>query len=90
MEFGLFLAAGMPPASDEELYLWPCNALVWGLFMRLQTQWRVGMSGATGLDYAAVRVVMDLAGVGKKRRQEVFAGIQACERATLEIWNDRR
>lgn len=47
------------------------------------TQWRVGMSGATGLDYAALPVVMRLAGIPAKDRADVFEGIRTMEDAAL-------
>ena len=51
----------------------------------MDTQWRVGMSGATGLDYAAVPVVMRLVGVKASERAEVFAGLQIMEQTALEF-----
>ena len=60
----------------------------------MQTQWRVGMSGATGLDYAGVRAWLDemqLAGeVPADERAEIFACICAAERSTLDVRAARR
>lgn len=75
--------------SQEPVFLWPENLLAWQCWMAVQTQWRVGMGGPTGLDYAGVRAFLDLAGLRKKDRLEVFAGLAAMERATLEVWAER-
>ena len=47
------------------------------------TQWRVGMAGATGLDYAALPVVMRLVGVPAADRADVFDAIRTMEDAAL-------
>ncbi len=50
-------------------------------------QWRTGMGGATGLDYSAVPVVMDMVGVkGKRRRREVFRDVRVMEKEALRTW----
>lgn len=77
---------GHTPTEPAEVYLWPCNVQAWAVFVACRTQWRVGMAGATGLDYAAVRVVMDLLDVGKKHRAGVFAGVRVAENAALRVW----
>ena len=48
---------------------------------QLSTQWRVGYSGPTGLDYTAVEWVMSLMKVKKKR--EVFRAIRIMESSAL-------
>jgi len=74
---------------ERVAYLWPDNVLAWQCWQGVQTQWRVGMAGATGLDYAGVRAYLDEQDLGTDRR-EVFAGIQACEHATLAAWAEQR
>jgi hypothetical protein len=77
---------GSTPKQDL-CYLWPCNVDTFNHWCRLQTQWRVGMSGATGLDYTAVTTYLrDIAGVKKKDLPERFAEIRAMEVATLNEW----
>lgn len=77
-------------AHAKEVYLWPDNLPAWGAWQAVQTQWRVGMGGATGLDYTGVRAWLDEQGSAGPERRELFAGIQACERATLEVWAEAR
>ena len=78
------------PAGERVAYLWPDNVRAWSCWQGVQTQWRVGMGGATGLDYAGVRAFLDEQDLQRDERREVFAGIQACERATLEVWAEQR
>jgi hypothetical protein len=56
----------------------------------VQTQWRVGVSGASGLDYAGVAAYLTEAGHDGEARREIFAGIQAAERETLKVWSEQR
>jgi len=62
---------------------WEC----WG---GVQTQWRIGTSGATGLDYAGVRAFLDEQQLPADERRDIWRGIQAAEVATLEVWAERR
>jgi len=70
--------------------LWPCNVPAWQAWQAVRTQWREGMGGRTGLDYAGVRAWFDLQGIRGAKRRRLFAGIQACEAATLEAWAEQR
>lgn len=49
------------------------------------TQWRVGAAGATGLDYAALPVVMRLMNVPPGERAHVFEGVRVMEEAVLDM-----
>ena len=79
-----------PDDRAEVAYLWPCNVATWQAWCAVQTQWRVGMQGATGLCYAGVRAWLDEAGAQGDERREWFEGIQAAERATLVAWAEQR
>lgn len=82
---------GQPP-SEHTAYLWPDNVQAWNCWQGCQTQWRVGMAGPTGLDYAGVRAYLDEQAIegGADGRRDIFRGIQAAEGATLEVWAERR
>ena len=56
----------------------------------MATQWRTGMAGATGLDYTAMPVVMDMVGIKKKRRSEVFASVRIMEQEALATMAENR
>jgi hypothetical protein len=57
-------------------------------WLAAQTQWRVGMHGPTGLDYAGLAGLQALR--GEAPDPERFAGVQICERAALTALRDRR
>lgn len=72
-------------ASGSPIDVWPEHLAVCNLFIALTTQWRVGMAGATGLDYAALPAVMSLHGIPRKDRLEVFEDLRVLERAVLDM-----
>lgn len=78
------------PATDTTAYLWPENVLAWHCWCAVQTQWRTGMAGITGLDYAGVRAWLLDAVPSDEDRRDVWAGITACEHAVLECMAERR
>jgi hypothetical protein len=78
------------PKDEIEFHLWPESVLAWRCWTSLQTQWRTGMAGATGLDYAGVRAWLLDAGLTDAERIDVWPGIQACEVATLQVWAERQ
>ena len=90
---GLLGAMGIPEAMwdkmrDEAiLEVWPENWAALEVFGAMQTQWRVGMSGPTGLDYAALPAVLDLLGITE--RADCFAGVQIMESEALDIFRAR-
>lgn len=66
--------------------IWPDNQHIVQVWLAMQTQWRVGFSGATGLDYAVLPVVMRGVQVPLNERMDIFAGVQVMERTTLKVW----
>lgn len=80
-----------PPDDGEVCHLWPENLLPWECWHSVQTQWRMGMGGATGLDYTAVLAYLkDGKGLRGKKRREVFGLLHLCERETLQVWAKKR
>lgn len=77
------------PVVSDALYLWPENVPSWNLFQSMSTQWMVGMTGATGLSYPGVEVVMRKARVKRCDEERIFHEIQCMERATLSAWRER-
>jgi hypothetical protein len=75
--FGIKVAAG-----DIEVWpdIWP--ALL--IFERMGTQWRVGMNGATGLDYAVLFELMRREGVADADWLAMFDDLRAMESAALK------
>jgi hypothetical protein len=70
-------------ASGPPVGVWPDNAPTIAVFIAMSTQWRVGMAGATGLDYNALPVVMRMHGIPAADRSVVFEGIREMEDAAL-------
>lgn len=78
------------PEAAGDVALWPDLAAPFELFLALQTQWRTGFNGPTGLDYGAVPVVARVMQIGRRRLRELWADLQAMERAALELFAERR
>ena len=75
---------------ERQLWLWPDNRPAWELWLAVQTQWRVGLGGATGLDYSAVAAVMHMQGTPRKERSELLALLRVMEAEVLEVWGKER
>lgn len=60
------------------------------VFEAMGTQWRTGMSGATGLDYQALPVVMGMLDVEQDQHQVIFADVRVMEQAALRAMADNR
>ncbi|WP_272521087.1 DUF1799 domain-containing protein [Providencia sp. PROV202] len=79
-------AFGFPPDLDDvevvpdvwESYL---------VFSAMSTQWRVGMNGATGLDYSVIPNVLELLNI--KNKATVFDDLRIMEIKALELMNKR-
>jgi len=82
-------AAGFAPEDYETdpVELLPENWLPFTLFSRLGTQWRVGMAGATGLDYNALYPLLDKQCATLDEWQNTFDDIQVMESAALSEMN---
>ena len=90
-------ALGIPPemrdgivATSAVTPIWPDNLAPFEVFAALQTQWRVGMGGPTGLDYAAVPVVMEMQEVAPGDRRRVFEDLRVMEAEALRVFADGR
>lgn len=55
------------------------------LFCDLQTQWRTGMAGITGLDYAVLPAVFRLRGIKRSEQQSLFDDLRTMEITTLRL-----
>ena len=66
---------------DDSFEVLPENWDAVQMFMRCQTQWRVGMAGPIGLDYGAVNWLLRLYEVEDQR--SVLEDLQTMEAAVL-------
>lgn len=76
-------APAAAPADVQVFRLWPEHEAALNLYYAVRTQWRVGVSGPTGLDYAGVRAAPAFRRLGP-RREQVFEDLCAIERGWLE------
>lgn len=77
-------------AQEDAFGVWPCNWESVSFFLTLSTQWRVGMGGATGLDYTAVITLMREFGWPKDKRQRIFDDVRAMEVEALAVMAEER
>jgi hypothetical protein len=85
-EFGL-RPEDFPP---EEIALWPDNVLVKDVFQAMNTQWRAGAAGPSGLDYAVLPIVLRFLGAPRSRHSEVFDGLRVMEMTALASMHRKR
>lgn len=76
---------------EKSVEVWPEHVDACLLFCSVSTQWRVGMGGATGLDYPAVFATLERQHRDKTDagRDAIFADLQVIERAALEQMNEK-
>lgn len=65
--------------------VWPENHQSVQFFARLGTQWRTGMSGPTGLDYAAVLALLRAQRLQREVADRIFDDVQVMEAAALAV-----
>lgn len=80
-------ASCLPDAvtKPQEYEIWPEHEDAVVLFLRCQTQWRVGGSGVVGLDYGVVLQMMDLYAV--EERRQALEDLQVMETRAKELIN---
>lgn len=73
---------------SDVVEVWPENVPAWAFFCETcSTQWRVGMGGPTGLDYASVLAAIGFAIDDKKEARKMFEDIQQIERGAIRALN---
>lgn len=69
--------------------IYPDNMRTVEIFDDMVTQWRVGMSGATGLDYSALPAVFEIRGVTTDEKEDIFNDLKIMERAALKAMSKK-
>ena len=69
--------------------LWPENVQAYELFCSMDTQWRIGMAGPTGLDYAALPMALRMIGTARADWQQLMADIRVMESAALQAMRSK-
>jgi hypothetical protein len=73
----------------ESVEVWPENERAYFLFLDLQTQWRVGMGGATGLDYLVLFAKLDRMKLSDEEVDELEQDIRTMEHEALRVMAER-
>lgn len=97
-DVSLYAAMGMSPdeikrrveAEAGAVGIWPENWTSVIVFNSAMTQWRYGVNGPTGLDYAVLPLLMDWAGVDDSDRSRVFTNVRLMEMDAIELMAERR
>lgn len=69
--------------GDTPVPVWPENVTAVRVFLAMDTQWSIGMGGASGLNYAALSEVWRRLKVPPDERDEAFDGLRVLEKAAL-------
>ncbi len=78
----------MRKAKKVEYFgVWEDNWEIVQMFLRLQTQWRMSMSGVIGLDYASLDWLCRLYSV--KDPVNLFEGLQVMEHTALSCFSKK-
>lgn len=82
-------AAGLTEADLEAdaIEVWPEHYEVFMVFRSIQTQWRMGMGGPTGLDYNVLYHKLDRMNLSKDEYEQMEVDIQVMEHAALTTIN---
>ncbi len=77
-------------ASGPPVEVWPDLMPSINVFSALQTQWRAGMGGATGLDYGVIPAVLRLMGLPRTDWPQIFADLRTLEDEALVIFREQQ
>lgn len=72
---------------DDDFEVWEDNFETLNIFLRLQSQWVVSMSGVVGLNYQSVRYLFKIYGI--ENEKQTFEDLQLMEFAALPILNKK-
>lgn len=73
----------MEEASGPRPDVWAINLPAVNVFIAMQTQWRIGPGGPTGLDYGALPEVFRMVGLRRSDWPEMFGFVRVMEEAAL-------
>jgi len=88
---GQLAVSGLTAADFEAevVDIWPEHFQAYRLFVSMQTQWRVGVSGPTGLDFEVAYRRMDRLGLTSDEYDDLDEDLQAMELAALAAMHER-
>lgn len=82
------VAQAQTSAGDGLFEIWEENTETFGMFLKLQTQWRVIQGGFVGLNYQSVEFLVKIYPVADL--PAFMADLQAMEMAALSVLNKRK
>jgi hypothetical protein len=68
--------------ADHDCYVWPENWPALLMFLRMETQWRIGFGGREGLDYSVLEWLLKL--YPEDNPRQLFEDLRVMEAAILE------
>lgn len=85
-------AIGLTPEDfpPPEFRLWASNWPAIQFYTQVSTQWRTGMSGATGLDYNVIFHELDRKGLKPEDYDEMMASIRLIEETALHVLHEKK
>ncbi|ADP06619.1 phage protein [Synechococcus phage S-CBS1] len=84
---GIELPDDLVPDGRDDYEVTPDAWPAVSMFLKVQTQWRVGMGAVIGLDYGALRWCFELEEVDNPR--ELLEDLQVIEGRVVEILSQR-
>lgn len=75
--------------AADPVGIWPENVRAYELFCAMDTQWRIGMAGPTGLDYAALPMALRMIGAARADWQQLMADVRVMESAALQTMRSK-
>jgi len=77
-------------AKEQEVEVWPENQPAFHLFCDMQTQWRVGMNGYTGLDYGVLFRFLDRMKLSDQEYDWLLDDVRHMEREALAAIHEKQ
>lgn len=75
--------------AADPVDIWPDNLAAYQIFSFMGTQWRIGMGGATGLDYSVMYRKMDRLGLSPDDYDDLEADLRIMEVAALDCMHQK-
>lgn len=82
-------AFGLTDGDIEAIDVWPDNLPALNVFVAMATQWRTGMGGPVGLDYAALPAVFRLIGTPRAAWPGIFDDLRVMEAEALNVMSEQ-
>ncbi|KXK67903.1 hypothetical protein BC89_28595 [Pseudomonas monteilii] len=80
-----FLGLTLDDMETEDVEVWPDAWSAFCLFEALNTQWRLGPGGPSGLDYTAIPGTAKMIGLKRCELSEAFNDLRVMENEALAV-----